>query len=117
MEYAALIGAVGSVIGVLYLLRTNKRHLEANTTEAQSRAASALTTSYEAYLTRTNVEIVDLRARISSMDQQHQAELAAMEARLSALEKHNRQLTVWSQLLFTQVVESGGTPIPFEKVP
>lgn len=117
MEYAALVTAIGSVVAVLFLLRTNKKHLEASTTEAQARAASSLSTSYEAYLTRTNIEMVDLRARISTMEQQHVAERAAMEARMDTLERHNRQLTVWSQLLFTQVAESGGTPIPFDKVP
>lgn len=108
--------SVASVAGVLYLLRANKQYLEASTSETQSRAARSLTESYEDFLTRSNLEMVALRAEVARLTQEHATELAAMEARMDALEMHNRQLTMWSQLLFSQVVEAGATPIPFERV-
>jgi hypothetical protein len=116
MTWISLAVSAASALGVLYLLRANKQYLEASTSETQSRAARSLTESYEDFLTRSNLEMVALRAEVARLVQEHATEVASMKARMDALENHNSQLTMWSQLLFSQVVEAGATPIPFERV-
>lgn len=40
--------------------------------------------------------------------------MASCELRIKKLERENRALHVWSKLLYTQVVEAGVDPIPFD---
>lgn len=117
VQIASTIASLGAVFSVLYLLRDNRRKLRADTSEAQSRAAGSLSESYEALLERTNKDVVKLRREITEIKALAAATEAAQTARIDALEAQNHRLHVWSQLLFTQVVEAGGEPIPFESVP
>lgn len=45
-----------------------------------------------------------------------EAHMTICELRIKKLERENRALHVWSKLLFSQVLEAGAEPIPFDAV-
>lgn len=102
----------GSLVGVFYMLKAQKRNVEADTSEVLSRAASGLTGSYEAALDRAVVERGKLENDVAGLVRK----VKRIEDEVAVLRAENAKLHRWAKLLWAQVVESGNDPVPFEVV-
>jgi hypothetical protein len=64
-------------------------------------------------LTDVSLSLIEpLRARIAELENRD----VEKGCRIDSLERENRVLHRWAQVLFSQVVESGNTPISFEEI-
>ena len=64
-------------------------------------------------LTDVSLSLVEpLQERIVQLEEREDKN----ELRISFLERENRVLHRWAQILFTQVIEAGGIPVSFEHV-
>lgn len=98
--------SVAAVLGVAYLLYDNRRKLRSEADNETSQATNNITSGYDALFAQ-------LTARVAKLE----SELAAAEIRLEAQDRENDRLRLWARLLFSQVVEAGGTPMKYDEVP
>lgn len=91
---------------VLFLLWDNRRKIRSEADNQTTQATSNITDSYDKLF-------IQLQARVTELE----AELNAERIRLDALESENNRLRLWARLLFSQVVEAGGTPMKYDEVP
>jgi hypothetical protein len=64
-------------------------------------------------LTKISLSLVEpLQERIEVLEDHSEKQ----DQKIAALEKENRSLHRWSQVLFSQVMEAGKDPIPFETI-
>jgi sensor domain CHASE-containing protein len=94
---AAISGAV-SVLTALLVVRASKKRVAADATETLTNIALSL--------------VAPLKAEIDELKKEYDE----LEDAVSKLKAENELLHRWSQLLFSQVVESGGEPIGFDQV-
>lgn len=100
MDYAPIIVAVivaaGGIFGSWLTVRAGRTKNSAEATSVLTGIAMSL--------------ISPLQRKQEEMDK----EIARMERKIAHLEKENALLHKWAQLLYSQVVETGLDPIPFE---
>ena len=64
-------------------------------------------------LTKISLSLVEpLQERITTLE----THMEEQDKKIDALEAENKSLHRWSQVLFSQVVEAGADPIPFETI-
>ena len=94
---AAFSGVV-SVVTAFLVTRASKKKVAADATATLTGIALSL--------------VAPLKFEIDALKE----ELSGVEDEIKKLKVENEMLHRWSQLLFSQVVESGGDPISFEQV-
>lgn len=94
----SVVAAAGTVFAAWLTVRVGRRKVAADATQTLTGIALSL--------------VEPLKAEIDELKK----ELDHMEREIGLLKRENEILHRWSQLLFSQVVESGGDPISFEQV-
>ena len=67
----------------------------------------------DASKTLTDISLSLVEPQQRALDRM-QVEITELKTKVRRLESENRALHTWAQLLFSQVVEAGHEPIPFE---
>ena len=95
------------------LIRANRKNLAANTDNTlvltASQVAKELRLELDRIRERLNAEI-EKREKLESLVQSLSKDLAFERAR-------KYQIESWSKVLFSEVVEAGGTPTPLDQIP
>jgi sensor domain CHASE-containing protein len=94
----AAISGVVSIITATLVVRASKKKVAADATATLTTIALSL--------------VEPLKAEIDELKKEYKE----LEADVTNLKAENAILHRWSQLLFSQVVELGSDPIPFEQV-
>ena len=94
----SVVAALGTVLVAFLTVRAGKKKTAAEATATITDTAMSL--------------LAPLNARIDELET-HQAKL---EKEVANLKKENKLLHRWAQLLYSQVVEAGADPYPFEWV-
>jgi hypothetical protein len=94
----SVVAALAAIIGSILTVRAGKKKTEAEAAETLTNVALSLIHPLEE-------TINDLKAAVALQGKE-----------IELLKRENKLLHRWSQLLYSQVVEAGHDPIPFEKV-
>lgn len=94
----ASVAAIGGIFGTWLTGRMQQAKTDAEATSVLTGIALQL--------------VQPLQVKMEEM----QREIQRMERKIVRLEEENALLHKWAQLLFSQVLETGQDPIPFERV-
>ena len=102
----ALVGAVAIGGGSIFLLRSRRSDLEADTTLKISQSASDWIDKLEERINRLEERVRELEAE---RDRAH--------IETAAVERRNGRLGRWIKILEAQVIEHGGVPVRLDDIP